>query len=175
MPIFSRALATLRGHTAAAAFAALLPAMAVTALPANAYDITSNAQVNVTSARIALQSHDPVAYQTVGRPVLGNERFSAEYEGAIYRFASEDNLRLFQASPARYAPLHGGFCQQGMAGGRKLDGDPALFRVADGRLAVFSYKAALDGFLRDPAGNAAKASTNWETAKTKTPRELFGL
>jgi len=166
MPTFSRAFA---------AFAVVVPLMAATALPAHAYDITSTAEVNVTSARIALQSHDPVAYQTVGRPVLGNERFSAEYEGAIYRFASEDNLRLFQASPARYAPLHGGFCQQGMAGGRKLDGDPALFRVADGRLAVFSYKAALDAFNRDPAGNTAKAATNWPTAKNKTPRELFGL
>jgi YHS domain-containing protein len=175
MPILKRTFASLRNQTAVAALAAFLPVMAATALPAHAYDITSKDAVNVTSARIALQSHDPVAYQTVGRPVLGIERFSAEYEGAIYRFASEDNLRLFQASPARYAPLHGGFCQQGVAGGRKLDGDPALFNVADGRLALFSYPAALAAFKRDPAGNAAKASTNWTTVKDKTPRELFGF
>jgi YHS domain-containing protein len=159
MPTYVRTVQTLRGIAAAAAFAAL-PLAAAT--PALAYDITSTAQVNVTAARIALQSHDPVAYQTAGRPVLGSERFSTEYQGAIYRFASEENLRAFQAAPARFAPLHGGFCQQGMAGGRKLDGDPTLFRVADGRLAVFSYLAALDGFLRDPEGNAAKARDNWE-------------
>lgn len=175
MPIDVQSFSFLRRGAAIAAFAAIVPFMAAVTTPAHAYDITSTAQVNVTAARIALQSHDPVAYQTVGRPVLGNERFSAEYQGAIYRFSSEENLRTFQASPARYAPLHGGFCQQGMAGGRKLDGDPALFRVADGRLAVFSYKAAQDAFLRDPAGNAAKAVENWEKVKDKTPRELFGF
>jgi YHS domain-containing protein len=173
MPISSRRLSIRYGL--AAAFAVALPLLAAAPTPARAYDITSTAQVNVTSARIALQSHDPVAYQTAGRPMLGSERFTAEYQGAIYRFASEENLRLFQASPARYAPLHGGFCQQGMAGGRKLDGDPALFRVADGRLAVFSYRAALDAFQRDPSGNAAKAADNWEKVKDKTPRELFGF
>ena len=175
MSRLANSVAILKRGVAIAALATIVPFMAATLAPAHAYDITSTAQVNVTSARVALQSHDPVAYQTVGRPVLGNERYSAEYQGAIYRFSSEENLKTFQASPARYAPLHGGFCQQGMAGGRKLDGDPALFRVADGRLAVFSYKAAQDAFLRDPAGNAAKAVDNWEKVKDKTPRELFGF
>jgi YHS domain-containing protein len=177
MSLDPKIVSTLRRGFACAVFAAaaaIVPLMAgVTS--AHAYDITSKAEVNVTSSRIALQSHDPVAYQTEGKPVLGNERFVAEWEGAIYRFASEANLKLFQASPVKYAPLHGGFCQQGVAGGRKLDGDPALFNVADGRLAVFSYPAALAAFKRDPAGNAAKANENWTKVKDKTPRELFGL
>lgn len=139
---------------------------------ASAYDITSKAAVNVTTAKIALQSHDPVAYFTVGKPVLGQEKYSTEHEGAIYRFSSEANLNTFKADPAKYAPLHGGFCQQGAAGGRKLDGDPNLFRVADGRLAVFSYPAALEAFNKDPAGNAKKAETNWPNIKDKAPREL---
>jgi YHS domain-containing protein len=139
---------------------------------ASAYDITSKAAVNVTTAKIALQSHDPVAYFTVGKPVLGQEKYSAEHEGATYRFSSEANLKTFKADPAKYAPLHGGFCQQGAAGGRKLDGDPNLFRVADGRLAVFSYPAALEAFNKDPAGNAKKAETNWPNIKDKAPREL---
>lgn len=143
------------------------------ALPAFAYDITSKAPVNVSSTKIALQSHDPVAYFTVGKPVLGSEAFSAEFEGAVYRFSSEANRKAFLAEPAKYAPLHGGFCQQGAAGGRKLDGDPNLFRVANGRLAVFSYPAALEAFKKDPEGNAKKAETNWPNIKDKTPRELF--
>ena len=153
----------------------ITPFVAGSLTPAQAYDITSKAPVNVTSARIALQSNDPVAYHTVGKPVLGQEKFSAEYEGAIYRFSSADNLKTFQTNPAKYAPLYCGFCQQGMAGGKKLDGDPNLFRVADGKLAVYSYKAALDGFLKDPAGNAAKANDNWPKVQDKTPRELFGF
>lgn len=140
---------------------------------AGAYDLTSKAPVNVSNAKIALQSHDPVAYFTVGKPVLGQERFSAEHEGAIYRFSSEANLAAFKADPAKYAPLHGGFCQQGAAGGRKLDGDPNLFRVANGRLALFSYPAAVEAFNKDPEGNAKKAEANWPNIKDKTPRELL--
>lgn len=143
--------------------------------PALSYDITSKSAVNVTSSRVALQSHDPVAYFTVGKPVLGSAAFSAEYEGAIYRFSSDANRKAFLAEPAKYAPLHGGFCQQGAAGGRKLDGDPNLFRVANGRLAVFSYPAALEAFKKDPEGNAKKAEANWANIKEKTPRELFGF
>ncbi|MGL5361380.1 MAG: YHS domain-containing (seleno)protein [Bosea sp. (in: a-proteobacteria)] len=142
---------------------------------ANAYDITSKAAINVSSTKIALQSHDPVAYFTVGKPVLGSDAFSAEYEGATYRFSSDANRKAFLADPVKYAPLHGGFCQMGTANGRKLDGDPNLFRVANGRLAVFSYPAALEGFKKDPEGNAKKAEANWATIKEKTPRELFGF
>jgi YHS domain-containing protein len=145
---------------------------AAPATSALAYDISSKAAVNVSSTRIALQSYDPVAYFTVGKPVLGQERFSAEHDGAIYRFSSEQNLAAFKADPVKYAPLHGGFCQMGAALGKKLDGDPNLFRVADGKLAVFSYRAAQEGFLKDPAGNAAKATGNWPKIKDKAPNEL---
>lgn len=140
---------------------------------AQAYDLTSKAPVNVTAAKVALQSYDAVAYFTVGKPVLGQEKFSAEHEGAVYRFSSEENLKTFKADPAKYVPLHGGFCQQGAAGGRKLDGDPNLFRVANGRLALFSYPAAVEAFNKDPEGNAKKAEANWPTIKDKTPRELL--
>ena len=140
-----------------------------------AYDITSKAPINMTSTKIALQSHDPVAYFTAGKPVLGSVAYSAEHEGATYRFSSDANRKAFLADPAKYAPLHGGFCQQGVAGGRKLDGDPNLFNIANGRLAVFSYPAALEGFRKDPEGNAKKAEANWVNIKEKTPRELFGF
>ncbi len=172
MSAVSQTLSRLRRGAGIVAVASI-PFMAVGLTSALAYDITSKAPINVTSARVALQSHDPVAYFTVGKPVLGQAQFSAEHEGAIYRFSSAENLKTFQADPAKYAPLHGGFCQQGAAGGRKLDGDPNLFRVADGKLALFSYPAALEVFLKDPAGNAAKANDNWPKIKDKTPRELF--
>jgi YHS domain-containing protein len=175
MSALPHSLSRVVGRTALAA-AVLIASLATVGLTSvQAYDITSRAPVNVTSARIALQSHDPVAYHTVGKPVLGVEQFSTEHEGAIYRFSSEANLKAFRAAPAKYAPLNGGFCQQGVAGGRKLDGDPGIFRVADGKLALFSYKAALDTFLKDPAGNAVKANENWPKIQDKTPRELFGF
>lgn len=143
-----------------------------TSTPALAYDVTSTAPVNVSSANIALKSHDPVAYFTVGKPVLGQEQYSAEHEGAIYRFSSAENLATFEADPAKYVPQHGGFCRMGAALGKKLDGDPNLFRIDNGKLSVYSYPAALKGFSGDVEGNGAKADKNWPEIKTIAPKDL---
>lgn len=142
------------------------------ASPVFAYDITSTATVNVSAANVALKSHDPVAYFTVGKPVLGSEQYSAEYEGAIYRFSSAENLDAFNANPAKYAPQHGGFCRMGAALGKKLDGDPNLFRIDNGRLSVYSYPAALEGFSANVEGNGAKADAAWPEIKNIAPKDL---
>lgn len=137
-----------------------------------AYDITSTAQVNVSAAKIALKSHDPVAYFTVGKPVLGSEKYSAEHEGAIYRFSSEKNLAAFKANPAKFAPQHGGFCRMGAALGKKLDGDPTLFRVDNGKLSVYSYSAAKEGYSADVSKHGASADANWPKIKDIAPKDL---
>lgn len=148
-------------------------ALAVTATnPGLAYDITSTAPVNVSSAGIALQSYDPVAYFTVGAPVLGSAQYSAEHEGATYRFSSAEHLEMFNADPAKYVPQHGGYCRMGAALGKKLDGDPNLFRVDDGKLSVYSYPAALEGYNTDIEGHGAKADANWLEIKNIAPKDL---
>jgi YHS domain-containing protein len=140
--------------------------------PAMAYDITSTASVNVSSAQIALKSHDAVAYFTEGKPVLGSEKYWVEYEGATYRFASAENLETFQASPAKFVPQHGGYCRMGVALGKKLDGDPNLFRIDNGKLSFYSYPAALKGFSADVEGNGAKADANWTEIENIAPKDL---
>ncbi|KEJ88056.1 YHS domain-containing (seleno)protein [Sulfitobacter donghicola] len=148
-------------------------AFAVTAsTPAFAYDITSTAPVNVSAANIALKSHDPVAYFTVGKPTLGSEQYSAEHEGATYRFSSAENLATFQADPAKYVPQHGGYCRMGAALGKKLDGDPTLFRIDNGKLSVYSYQAAIDGFSKDVSGHGTNADAKWPEIKSIAPKDL---
>lgn len=149
-----------------------LNSLVLATTPSFAFDQTSKAPVNVTHAKVALKSYDPVSYFKDGKPKLGNESLAAEFEGAIYHFSSEDNRKAFLAEPAKYAPINGGFCQMGVANGRKLDGDPHLYRVSNGRLALFSYPAALESFNKDPEGNAKKAENNWPTIREKAPREL---
>jgi YHS domain-containing protein len=68
--------------------------------------------------------YDVVAYFTDGNAVVGNDQYTAEYDGAKYRFASADNRDKFQANPDKYAPQFGGYCAFGTAMGRKFDGDP---------------------------------------------------
>ena len=75
--------------------------------------LTGCGSMNVMSdgadIRLMLQGHDPVAYFTQGKPVLGRPALRAEHDGVTYRFASDENLKLFTSSPAKYAPQYGGF------------------------------------------------------------------
>ncbi len=155
----------------AAGLAAALLMGAVSA-PAFAFDETSTAAVNVDAEGLGLRGYDPVAYFAVGAPVEGLEAITASHADVTYRFASEANRDRFLENPAQYAPHYGGFCQMGATLGKKLDGDPEVWRVADGQLFVYAYPAAKVGFLKDVAGNTATADTNWPLIKDKAPNDL---
>ena len=139
--------------------------------PAFAFSETSPADVNVDAQGVALRGHDPVAYQTQTRPVPGLAQFTATYEGATYRFASAANRDAFRANPARYAPAFGGFCAMGVAMGRKLDGDPTLFRVVDNRLYLNVSAPVQQRWLQDIPGNIRAANERWPALRGRTPQQ----
>lgn len=142
------------------------------AVPAIAFDETSTAAVNVDENGLGLRGFDPVAYVTEGAPVAGEARVSASHADVTYHFASEANRDMSLKNPAQFAPRYGGFCQMGEALGKKLDGDPAVWRVTDGMLFVYAYPAAKEGFPKDVPGNTEKADTNWPQIKDKAPKDL---
>ena len=157
------------------ALAASMTAVLLTnayALPAFAFDESSTAAVNVDADGLGLRGYDPVAYVADGAPVEGLVDLTASHDDVTYRFESEANRETFLADPAQYAPQYGGFCQMGAALGKKLDGDPEVWRVADGKLFVYAYPAAKEGFLQDVSGNTSKADTNWPLIKDKAPKDL---
>ena len=137
-----------------------------------AYDEQSKAAVNVDAKGVAMRGYDPVSYFSQGGPSKGDARFTAALEGATYWFANASNRDTFKSSPAKYAPVFGGFCAMGVAMEKKLDGDPLLWRVEDGKLYLNVQKAVQTRFLEDIKGNVAKANANWPTIKTKAPKEL---
>ena len=59
--------------------------------------------------KLAMQGYCPVSYQFGPVPEMGLPEESSEYEGAIYRFSSTKGKELFDAQPAKYAPLYGGW------------------------------------------------------------------
>ncbi len=62
---------------------------------------------DVNKDGIAFDGMDPVAYHT-GEPLPGNERLRHEWDGVIYLFVNEKNMRKFQEDPAKYTgPLQG--------------------------------------------------------------------
>lgn len=132
---------------------------------------TSPSDVNVDATGLALRGHDPVAYQTQNQPVPGKPELSATHQGATYRFASAPNRDAFRAAPDRFTPAFGGFCAMGVAMGRKLDGDPTLFRVVDNRLYLNVSAPVQQRWIQDIPGHIRQAEAEWPRLRGKTPRE----
>ncbi len=155
----SRHLMTL-GFLAMASFAAVAPARA------------AGPQVNATITGLALRGYDPVAYFTDGKPVLGDFSITAQYDGATYRFASEEHKALFLKEPAKYVPQFGGFCAYGAAAGYKVDGDPTLWKIVDNKLYLNIAPPVAARWNQDIPGYIKAANEKWTTIKDKPPGDL---
>lgn len=139
--------------------------------PASAYDEQSTSAVNVDANGVALKGYDPVSYFS-GAPAQGNAEFTALHDGAIYRFASAGNRDAFKGNPGKFAPGFGGYCAMGVAMNKKLDIDPQLWRVVDGRLYLNVHKPAQARWLEDVKGNLAQAEKNWPGIMQAAPKSL---
>lgn len=111
----------------------------------------------------AVSGYDTVAYFTEGKPVKGNKKFRTEYMDTEWRFSSQENLDLFLADPAKYAPQYGGYCAWAMGGGDngtrgyKASGDPEQWEIVDGKL-YLNYNAEVKGkWVQDIPGFIEKA------------------
>ena len=101
----------------------------------------------------AISGFDPVAFHTVKKALRGDLKISHSYGGAKWIFASEENRKLFEASPEKYTPAWGGHCAwavpRNSLSRKLLSGD---FEVIEGKLYLFSFgnsrkSAARDDFL----------------------------
>ncbi len=155
------------------AYAALV-ALSAVSIPqlAQAYDEQSTSSVNISAQGVALKGYDPVSYFSSGGPVQGQSNFSGKHEGATYWFASAANRDAFKANPSKFAPAYGGFCAMGVALDKKLDVNPELWRIVDGRLYLNVHKEAQTRWLEDVKGNLAQADKNWPRIKDKAPKGL---
>jgi YHS domain-containing protein len=135
--------------------------------------VTAQAQkrlVNTDKQGLALKGHDPVAFFTQGRPVLGDYRYESNYNGTRYRFASAENKKLFDTDPARYVPQFGGFCAYGVSRGYAVDVELDAFQIVDGRLLMQYDKSVRDRFNQDTEGNLKRADANWPKVVEKEGR-----
>lgn len=151
-----------------------LAALSTLAAPqlAHAYDEQSTSALNVSAQGVALKGYDPVSYFSSGSPTQGQSNYSAKHEGATYWFASAANRDAFKANPNKFAPAYGGFCAMGVALEKKLDVNPELWRIVDGRLYLNVHKEAQTRWLEDVKGNLAQADKIWLRIKDKAPNSL---
>lgn len=121
---------------------------------------------------VILAGHDAVAYFTEGEPTLGSERFTAQYDGAVYRFASAANRDLFRANPEKYAPAYGGYCALGTSFGKKFEVDGQAFEIVEGRLYVNKNLKVYESWRKDIPGNIVKSEGRWPTIERIAASEL---
>jgi YHS domain-containing protein len=113
--------------------------------------------------KLMLKGHDPVAYFTDGKHVLGKPDIKAEHNGVTYRFASAEHRDLFVGNPLKYAPQYGGFCSNGAVYGIPWGGDPDTFKIVDGRLFIFGGHKSMDYWSMDQKRNLQLGDQYWET------------
>lgn len=134
--------------------------------------LAAGVDVNATTTGLALRGYDPVSYFKAGEPQAGDINITAEYKGATYRFASEDNKKAFEANPAHFAPQYGGFCAFGTAMGYKFDGDPKVWKIVDNKLYLNLSKAVSERWNEDVPGYVKTANEKWTGIEFKDPGEL---
>ena len=124
----------------------------------------------------AASGYDVVAYHAleqspVGSPqptaVPGDPAITAEYNGATWAFASEDNRDAFLADPEAYAPAYDGHCAYGISQGGKVPGNPHLWRIVDGRLYLNITQNVVGFWEADIPGHIVQAETNWEELESR--------
>ncbi|MEO0698491.1 MAG: YHS domain-containing (seleno)protein [Pseudomonadota bacterium] len=140
--------------------AAALAAPLAIAAPAHA---DGGVYVGVEGESLALSGYDSVSYfQGDGVPVKGDARFSVEYNGAQWHFASQANADAFKADPEAYAPQYGGHCAWALgANGRLAPGDPKVYKIVDGKLYLNFNKAVQNRWFKDISGFITKANVAW--------------
>jgi YHS domain-containing protein len=118
-------------------------------------------------SRTGAGGHDVVAYFREGKPVRGVSRFTHEWRGATWRFASAANRDAFAANPEAFAPAYGGHCAWAAAQGYKAKGDPDNWRIVDGRLFLNYNTDVQQKWEKDIPGFIASADSKWAETSRK--------
>eukprot|EP00494_Astrolonche_serrata_P028960 UN29227 len=101
---------------------------------------------------VAVRGYDTVAYFTLGKPTEGKEAFETEWNGAKWRFASQDHLDLFVANPEKYAPQYGGYCAYGVALDNLVKIEVDLWDIVDGKLYLNYDEDVQNAWRKDISG-----------------------
>ena len=110
---------------------------------------------------IALEGYDPIAYFTERKPLKGDPKIEATYNGALYHFVSQEHREIFEKSPVKYSPAYGGYCGYAASIGKVRPADPLLWSIVDGQLIVQHTRGAAELWEKDVPGNKAKADKYW--------------
>lgn len=116
--------------------------------------------------RLILMGHDPVAYFTESKPVMGSAKYAYDWDEGRYYFANARNRELFVGDPDRYAPRFGGHCAGSITRGVKNEGDPNAWKIVDGKLYVFGKPMDAEYLAKYPE-RIPQANAMWQKVNAK--------
>lgn len=122
---------------------------------------------NVDASGVAVQGYDVVAFFTEAKPVKGAAEFTAQHDGATYRFSSARHRDLFVAAPAKYVPQYGGYCAFGVTKDAKFPIEVETWQVIDGKLYLNKNADVKKKFSEDTAGLIRVADAKWPAVAGK--------
>lgn len=115
----------------------------------------------IGSPGVAIKGYDPVAYFVDGGPRKGKAQFTVEHKGVQWRFSSAENKAKFEADPAKYTPVYGGYCAYGVAQGYLVKIEPDAWTIRGGKLYLNYDKGVRRTWEKRPDSYIRKANTRW--------------
>ena len=118
-----------------------------------------------TKKGFVAEGYDVVSYFD-NKAEKGNKAYTTTFDGATFKFVSQEHLNTFTENPEQYIPQYGGYCAYALAEkGEKVSIDPETFEIRDGKLYLFYNKLftnTLDKWLKnDPVKLRQQADKNW--------------
>ncbi|NKW71803.1 YHS domain protein [Rhodobacteraceae bacterium R_SAG10] len=110
---------------------------------------------------LGASGYDVVAYFAQSDAVAGDEQFSLQWKGAVWRFGSGENMAMFESYPRAFAPQYGGYCAFAMAKGAIARSVPAAWTVYEGKLYLNQSRIVRALWKRDIPGFLAAADKVW--------------
>jgi len=114
-----------------------------------------------SSAGVAINGYDPVAYFTQSKPVAGNKAYSSSWNGATWYFSSAENKLKFDGAPEKFAPQYGGYCAYAVSYGSTASTVPEAWTIVDGKLYLNNSLGVRKRWSTDKKGYISKADKNW--------------
>ena len=124
--------------------------------------------LNLDENGCMLRGYDVVAMNTMpDKTIKGNKDNESTYQGAKYWFVSAENKVLFDADPAKYAPLYGGFCAIAVTEGNLRPVQIWTHEITKGYLVVNHNAKAKGLWDNKPNKKFKKAQGKWPIVNTK--------
>lgn len=109
----------------------------------------------------AIAGFDPVSYFTNDEPLKGTEEYTCMWNGAKWYFTSDENRKVFEASPEMYAPQYGGYCAYAISQGYTAKIDPKCWKIVENKLYLNYDPDIQKKWEEDQSEYIMYADSNW--------------